>query len=680
MRTLDAALTTALAGSTRRPALSLTIEDHTIHLSPFQTPGLSDRWSDCCVASDGSLVYVSLTRGGTGFDQDFQYTRITDPSIASQWSTLTTFSGGSDTMFQDGCCCISNNGGTLRAFAQQGTISNNVLVWTSTTNGASWTGPVAIMTPPGGALMKGIASAGNNDVFFFYDVTGGDTMAFSSFSGGSWSAATTWTLPNPTNGAGIAAYWTGSQYNLVYSDGYTLHSATYNGTTWTPGTAIASASSTSVGRLSPRLSFFDGLYHLTCSEYDSGTFSGASYQFVRVRESADFVHWSDGWIVPEISTIYGGNYLFLPAPQSGTSGARYYLLTPGTVLSTQAFSTSHSNQYLDVSASVLSYRRTERVNQPAEFVCLIDNRNGQYNGLVNLTGSTSYQPLGPGATMKLSEGYHVSGVPDTILTGAYRIMKVALLRSPTQNAIQLTGLDLTERLDRRIRWQTVLSGQTLSSCLAEVAARAGLFSITITGGAQLGEQIITFVLQANQTYRHALDALCTTYGLDYFMDQNETFQIREIMPTNPSVWSYQNEIEQVAFGQDYQRANHVVVNGKPPGGGPFSLTSSEAYDTTANAATRVERLLHHTDLKMFTTGQTTLAASLVLYAEQRAQTDTRLIVPLNPALQLLDVLTVTDAPAPTGTGQSVTGRLIEHQAIFNAQNAEYESHLSLQGQ
>jgi hypothetical protein len=259
-------------------------------------------------------------------------------------------------------------------------------------------------------------------------------------------------------------------------------------------------------------------------------------------------------------------------------------------------------------------------------------------------------------------------------------MKVALLRSPTQNAIQLTGLDLTERLDRRIRWQTVLSGQTLSSCLAEVAARAGLFSITITGGAQLGEQIITFVLQANQTYRHALDALCTTYGLDYFMDQNETFQIREIMPTNPSVWSYQNEIEQVAFGQDYQRANHVVVNGKPPGGGPFSLTSSEAYDTTANAATRVERLLHHTDLKMFTTGQTTLAASLVLYAEQRAQTDTRLIVPLNPALQLLDVLTVTDAPAPTGTGQSVTGRLIEHQAIFNAQNAEYESHLSLQGQ
>src|SRR5437899_2683607 len=136
-------------------------------------------WSDCCVANDGSIIRVNVTRGlhgGFGFKDDFQFSRITDPSVGSQWSTVTTFTGGSANMFQDGGCCVSNNAGTLRAFAQQGTGTNNVLVWTSTNNGVSWTGPVAVATPPGGALMKGVASAGNNDMFFFYDVVGGDAI------------------------------------------------------------------------------------------------------------------------------------------------------------------------------------------------------------------------------------------------------------------------------------------------------------------------------------------------------------------------------------------------------------------------------------------------------------------------------------------------------------------------
>src|SRR5258708_26713487 len=159
-------MTTALAAKTRRPAISLTIEDHIIHLSAYQTPGLTDMWSDCCVANDGSIVRVNLTRGGTGFNQNFQYTRITDPSVAGQWSSVTTFSGGSANMFQDGGCAVSNNGGTLHAFAQQGTITNNVLVLTSSPHRASWTGPVALATPPRSALIKRVAPAGKNDVFF----------------------------------------------------------------------------------------------------------------------------------------------------------------------------------------------------------------------------------------------------------------------------------------------------------------------------------------------------------------------------------------------------------------------------------------------------------------------------------------------------------------------------------
>ena len=680
MRTIDATLTAALASKTRQPAVSLTIEDRTIHLSGYQTPGLADMWSDACVANDGSIIRVNITRGGSGFTSNFQFTRVTDPSVSGQWSTVTTFSGGSGNIYQDGGCAISNNSGTLRAFAQRGSGGNNIWVWTSTNNGASWTGPASVLSPPSSALTKGIASSGNNDVFFLYDVLGGEKIGLSTISGGVWAALTTSTLPAINAGAGLAVFLNAGVYQLVYSDGFTLYTAFYNGGSWFQSANIASTSSNSVGHISPRLSFFDGLYHLCNSEYDTGTITSSSYQYIRVRESDDFLHWSDGWIVPEISNLYGGNYLYLAAPQTGSSGARYYLSTMPTVLSTRAYSTAHTDQYLDVSSSVLSYQRSERINRAAELVVTIENKGGQFNGLVNLTGSTSYQPIGPGSILRLREGYTVSGTPDTVGTGTYRIMKIAILRTPTEHTIQISGQDLSERLDRKIRWQNVFLNQTLLYLLEEVCARASIFATSINAGTQLTETVPFFALQANQSYRHALDALCATYGLDYFLDQDEVLHIDEIALSDPAVWSYQNEIEQVAFGQDYQRANHVIANGKPPtGGNSYALTSAEQYDNTANAAMRVERILYHTDFKATTGAQASVAASLVLYAEQRAQTDTRLVVPLNPALQLLDVLTVTDASAPTGSGQSTVGHLIEQRAIYNAQRAEYESHLNLQG-
>jgi len=674
-------MTTALASKTRRPSVGLTIEDHIVHLSAYQSPGLSDQWSDCCIASDGSIIRVSVTRGGFGFTSSFQWTRITDPSVAGQWTTLSTFSGGSANMFQDGGCAVSNNGGTLRAFAQQGTGGNALFVWTSTNNGVSWTGPVTVLSPPGGALTKGIASAGNNDVFFLYDVVGGEQIGFSKFNGTTWSAIVTSTLATITAGAGIAAYWTGSLYTLAYSDGSTISSATYNGSaTWAQLAPIAPATPgySSLVRVNPRVAFFDTLWHLCCIEYDVSSLYGSVYSYPRVRESADFVHWSDGWIVHDLPATYAANYLFLAAPQSGNSGARYYLSTMSTVLSTPAFSQANSAHYLDVSASILSYKRYERVNKPAELKVVIDNKGGVYNGLLNLSGSSSYQPIGPGATLKLSEGYIVSGSSDTIATGTYRLMRAAVMRSPTQHQIMLIGLDLSERLDRLARWQNTFTNQTLQYLLAEVAARAGIFSVHITGGSQLSQNVPAFVIQAGQKYREALDSLCTTYGLDYFLDQTETLQIREILASDTSVWTYQDEIEQVAFGADFERANHVIVNGKPSGGA-FGIVSAEAYDDSAMAALREERIMHHTDLKITGNAQAGVAANLIQYAEQRAQVDTRLVVPLNPALQLTDVITVTDAAAPTGSGQSAVGRIVGHEAIYDATKAEYESHLSLQG-
>ncbi len=54
VRTLDSALTTALNTVTRRPALTLTIEDHVIHYAAYQNPGTGDALHADSAAPTGS--------------------------------------------------------------------------------------------------------------------------------------------------------------------------------------------------------------------------------------------------------------------------------------------------------------------------------------------------------------------------------------------------------------------------------------------------------------------------------------------------------------------------------------------------------------------------------------------------------------------------------------------------
>jgi hypothetical protein len=624
-----------------------------------------------------------VTRGGFGFTSNFQYQRITDPTMAGQWSSWTTFTGSAGLMFQDAGCAISNNGSTLRAFAQRGTGGNQLWVWTSTDSGVSWTGHVAVLSPPGGALIKGIASAGNNDVFFLYDVTGGDAVGCSFYSGGAWSALATWTLPPIANGAGVAVAWNASIYSIVYSDGYSLASCTFNpgGGVWTSGSVVAPATSTAIGRFAPRLLLADGLYTLTCIESDSGLLTGSVYSYPRLRQSADLVHWSNGMIVHDLSVSYGAVLLKLPVPNMGNAGSRYYLTSLPSVFSALTFQVSNTTQYLDVSTAVLSYQRVEQLGKPSRLEVHLDNARGVYNGLV--TVGNSYQPIGLNASLVLSEGYKTGTpptVPDVVRVGVYHLEQVHFVRSPQENQLLLVGLDLSRNLDLIARYQNTYTSQSLSYLIIEVCARAGLFSLALPATAQMTQVVPNFVLQAGQSYRHALDELCNTYGLSYFLDQNEVLQFRELASGDAPVWSYQPEIELVSFGSNDQRANHIIVSGKPPvGGSPGSLTTAEVYDDANLHLVGVERLLHHVDQKLTSTSQCAQKANFLLSQESRIQAIYTVTVPLNPALQLLDGITLTDSGAPVGSGRSATCRILHLLGHYDAQHGIDDLGLVLEG-
>lgn len=682
VRTLDSSLTTALNSLTRRPALTLTIEDHVQHYGLYQSPGAAEALNDACIAPDNSIVRVQLTRGGNAFTQSFQFQRITDPSQASQWSAWITLPGASGNMFQDGGCALSNNSGTLRAFAQRGTGGNDLWVWTSTNNGVSWSGPVTVLSPPSGALTKGITSSGSNDVFFLYDVTGGEAIGFSQYSG-TWSALSTWPMAPISSGAGLAAAWTGSNWAVVYSDGFTLYSLTLDSsaTVWNAGPIIAPATSTAIGRTAPRLSLADGLYTLVCVESDTGALTGTVYSYPRLRRSADLIHWSNGMILHDLSCTYGAVAFKLPTPGSGNAGPRYYVASPAAVFSAPAFQNTGPAQYLDVSAAILSYQRREQPGKPCRLEVLIDNAKGVYNSLIT-TGS-SYEPIGPNASLVLSEGYKTGTpptTPDIVKVGTYHLEQIHVVRSPQENHLLLVGLDITRNLDLISRYQNTYLNQTLSYLIAEVCARAGLFSLSLPTTTQMSQIIPDFVLQAGQSYRHALDELCQAYGLVYFLDQNETLQFRELSTGDPSVWSYQPEIELVSFGSNDARANHIIVSGKPPAGGNVgALTEAEAYDDANLHLVGVERLLHHVDQKLTSTSQCARKASFLLMQEARSQVVHTVSVPLNPALQLYDAITLIDSAAPTGSGNHVTGRIVQLIAHFEAQQGTYDMQLVVEG-
>jgi hypothetical protein len=678
MRTLTSTLSAAVAASTRRPYITLTAEDHINHLAQsISTPGNSAAISNACVANDGSIVRVRLTRGGNALQQSFQWQRVSDPASASQWSAWTTFGGGSGNMFEDGGCCVSNNNGTLRAFAQQGSSGNNIYVWTSTNNGQSWSGsPGSVLAPPSNALCKGMSSAGNNDVFFFYDVLGGEALGCSFYSG-SWSSLHTWSFSAIPGCSGLAVVWVSASglYYIIYSDGYTLKecTATSNGATWSTLPDIAPATSTAIGRANPRLTLDSqsGLYTLIVSEIDSGALTGSVYSYPRVRQSADLLHWSSGYILHDATTQYS-------AALVNTSSATYIISMP-SIFQSPAFSQANANQYVDVSSRILSYSRQEHSSKTAKLEIVLDNHDGALSSLVGT--QSNYQPISPNTSVILSEGY-LTGTPPTtkevVKVGTYHINQIQFERSPEENQIRLICYDKTRNLDIVNRFQMTYFGQTISWLITEVCARAGFFSPSLPSTSQMSQTVPTFVLQSNQTYRRALDELCNTYALEYFLDQNEVLQFKEKSGGDASVWTYQPEIELVTFGSDDLRGNHVIVTGRPPVGGTIgSLTTSEAYDDSNAHFVGLERLIHVIDQKLTTTAACQLRANFVLAQEQRAEKAHQVVVPANPALQLLDVVTLQDVAG--GSQQGGTARIIQQQVHYDAQHATYEQVLDLEG-
>lgn len=670
MRTLTSTIEAALAATRRTPALTCQLFDPIAHYALYQTTTVPESHSAACIANDGSLLRAYTDQPINAFAASLFVQRITDPATPTQWTTWTTLAPA--TLLRDAGCTLSNHNGTLRLFAQSGSSPYPLLVWTSTDHGATWSGPVTIA--PVNAAVRGLGSAGQNDLFFAQDDTGGVSLALTTYNGTSWSAPATWTLGVLPACAGLDAAYdpSTSSFLLAISDGLQLSAYRY-----TPATAswafigdiapLDPISATGLSRIHPRLHTFDGRFSLSYLEVDSGVYTGLPTRYARLRQSLDFIHWSDGTLLSQ-PFAYGPTWLKAPNPPQGSAGPAYYLTNNVYTWRAPVYDPGNPALTLDISDHLLAIERREALCQPGQLTLRLSNASGQYNALPMLGLNTS---------LTLAEGYldPATSTKSTIPIGTYYIDTITFERAPDQNTLRLTARDATKRLDRAARLQITYAGQTLAWLLTELAARAGLFAVTIPATPQFSHTVKSYTVPAGHTLRRALDDLCAIYAVSYFLDETETLHFRELDASDPAVWAYQPEIETLTLGQIEQSANHLIVTGRAPTG---TLVFGEAYDFAHLTQTGLERPRYHIDPRLTTSEEAAMKATFLLAEEQRKSARHTITVPAHPGLQLLDVLTLTDQPAPTGTSQSVSARITALTVTYAPERAIAETTLELE--
>ncbi len=691
MRTLSSSLTAAVIAAVQRPVVKLSAEDHINHFSMTITTSVnSDSVNDLCCANDGSLIRVRVTTGLNPFNQTFQWQRITDPSNVTQWQSWSTFAGSTNVTLGSGGCSVANHNGLLRAVAQQGSGGNALWLWTSSNNGVTWSSsPVTILSPPSSALVHSISSAGNNDLFFLYDVAGGCSIGCTFWNGSSWSALQSWTFSPLPNVGTLAMAWNSisNNYTVIYSDSYALKLCTVSatGTSWTTLPDIVSATTIAIQRYAPRLTLIDGLYTLTCCEIDSGSLTGSTYSYPRIRQSKDLLHWSNGFILPDLVARNGVTTIKTTFP--GFTRATYIVASLPAIFYNNDYQISDSACFLNLSSRILSYQRRDQLDHSGSLDVILDNSDGGLTPFITRypisTGTlpSSYQPIGLNTTLVLSEGYYTStNLQETVVVGRYHITQINVERTTSQHQICLQAEDNTRLLDFQNRYPVTRSNQTLGWLLTDITARAGLFSINLPTSTQMNIVITTFILHAGQSYRQALNELCRIGWLEYYLDQNETLVFRELTTSDPSIWNYAPELASLTLCSDDQRANHVIIIGKPPLGSQMgAITSGEVWDSTHIHSTGQERLSIITDSKLTTSSLCLNRANEELAQEQRDQSRHQITVSVNPALQLLDVLTLSDQSPPVGTGFSTMARISRTLIEYQPAHCLYQMTIDLEG-
>jgi hypothetical protein len=180
------------------------------------------------------------------------------------------------------------------------------------------------------------------------------------------------------------------------------------------------------------------------------------------------------------------------------------------------------------------------------------------------------------------------------------------------------------------------------------------------------------MLQPGDTWATALNRLGSIYGFTTLDRGTPSVKIVEPLAADTPAWVYGQETLGLGWAQHADQSTLIRVIGQS------STTTPVFTDITDDSAILLsggERYRHIVDRNLTTGAQARIRAGLALREEQQHAATGTLTVTLNPAHELLDVVTITDARLGL-SGQHA--RIVGLDWLIDMGSGEWLQHLHIQ--
>lgn len=540
--------------------------------------------------------------------------------------------------------------------------------WTSTNNGATWSGPTTIVTEA--AAIGAVAAAyrpstGNACAFYTLGTT--STLKRLRRTSGTWAASgTTWSRTADVNTiTGLAASWRANDFRLILTGtaATTAHPRVWAvsmgdgampANSWSSLVNIAEAdASGGISFAAPAIAQVSNFAFATFRQVET---SGVPYaRFMLTHEvSSHLAPWREP--VPlDGSSAYG-----LAIAYNGSSTVR--LATAANAwLSTIGTSHDLSNRL-----AALSWRQDAvSLRVRAE----LDNHDATFDADL-----AAYPAIRPGNDLTIQHGYRsgTNGAAQYGLTLRCQVTRVTHQLVNGKAALILHAAGPWEQLAtwRAPQTWTAPASTTRATTFARLAARSGL---TVSTSSQLPPSTAwstdtpSFAITAGEPGKQALERLLAP--TTDFLRGTDAFQICGLNPADPSTYTYAPGAHQITTLElsDDPLPNWARVQGPD--------RYAEAYNAQ-EAAAFGPRMVFLRNLSATTDTLINAAAAGALRRDRLAQQRGELTAPANVGQELYDVITLT---APHLTLTAKTYRVIALGLDYRRgpQGARYDSILTL---
>ncbi len=615
MRTMPANMTAAVSSSLQQLAISVVVQDNTLSFSQLTT-GPNAGHVTSISSSVGTILRAVITSAGSIY-----VTRITIANSAAQWGAAGVLAASGARFTAS--CNMSFTTGLVRLFYIRN--SDAAICYVDSTNdGVSWSAEnVAAAAPVGLGYCHGIATTDVSNCYASYAQYDGSTSGQGPIYHTTLSG--TWSTLAPSGPAGnwgqirgmdavltAKAQVVAGYMRILQTTGFAAGAYSINGGI-SPWATIKPMDPPGIGVSHQYPSVFSsGTYYSTTTAFDDGSVSGTATTKTEVWQSSDGVTWAP---VANLGNLFPNGASVL------TSNGVFYVFDGQTVMQS-----STGTNTLDITPDLITLEIIEKPNSEGAASITLTNYNGQYTNAPQLKSNAS-------VTIKFGYG------PDLITTHVMYIDQVRNEATADKLEIILDLRDCMKFLTQVSSRFIALSGKTIAQLIQYVCDQAGVTVASIATTPQFSQVIPCFAITPGETWDTALNRLANVYAFAY-RREGSTVIFSERQSNDASVWSYGSETFGINWSKSADQSSVIRVIGAPTGN---TVAFAEAVDTAQLTATGRERYRHIVERLLTSSAQCQIKAGLAMREEQTHSTTGSVTVALNPGLQLLDVLTITDA-------------------------------------